>query len=78
MVALGVAAAGVTAEPAAAAAGLGFDALEEHVVALWCPRDLLGERAVAEIMDRFTSANFRARVAAFPAYDTELLGREVA
>lgn len=74
----GLAAAGVTAEPAAVAAGLGFDALEEHVVRLWCPRDLLVERALAELLDRFTSAAFRRRMAAMPAYDVARLGMEVA
>jgi molybdate-binding protein/DNA-binding XRE family transcriptional regulator len=78
MVAMGVAVAGVTAEPAAVAAGLGFEAIEEHVVQLWCPRDLLVEPAVAELMDRFSSAAFGHRIAALPAYDVARLGAEVA
>ncbi|MCC5951458.1 MAG: helix-turn-helix domain-containing protein [Acidimicrobiia bacterium] len=78
MVAMGVAAGGVTAEPAAVAAGLGFESLEEHVVALWCPRDLLGERAVAEVLDHLTTAAFRSRLAGLPAYDVAGLGTEIA
>jgi len=78
MVGSGVAVAGVTAEPAAVAAGLGFEALEEHVVRLWCPRSLLAERAVSDLMDRFTSAAFAHRLAAMPAYDLARLGTAVA
>ncbi len=69
---------GVTAEPVAIAAGLAFDPLEDHVVQLWCPRDLLGEPAVADLLDRFSSAAFADRVAAWPAYDVARLGAEVA
>jgi DNA-binding XRE family transcriptional regulator/molybdate-binding protein len=78
LVGAGVAVAGVTAEPAAVAAGLGFEALEEHVVQLWCPRDLAAEPAVGELMDRFTSAAFAHRMAGMPAYDVARLGTEVA
>ncbi|MFN7148444.1 MAG: substrate-binding domain-containing protein [Microthrixaceae bacterium] len=74
----GGAVAGVTAEPAAVAAGLGFEALEEHVVQLWCRRDMGGEAPVAELMDRFTSAAFAQRMAAMPAYDLAGLGTEAA
>lgn len=78
LVAVGASVGGVTAEPAAIAAGLGFDPLEEHVVQLWVRRDHLAEPAVVGLMDRFTSSGFVERVAAMPAYDTAGLGAAVA
>lgn len=78
LVVAGAAAAGVTAEPAAVAAGLAFEALEEHVVQLWCTRGLLAEPAVAELMDHFRSSTFLRRMEAMPAYDIARLGTDAA
>jgi transcriptional regulator with XRE-family HTH domain len=78
LVAAGGACAAVTTEPAALAAGLGFEPIEEHVVRLWCPRDLLDDPAVAMVLDLLASAAFARRVAALPAYDVTGLGRTVA
>jgi len=74
----GAAAAAVTVEPVTVAAGLEFEPLEEHLVQLWCPRDLLADPEVALVLDRFHSGAFADRVAALPAYDTSVLGRTVA
>jgi len=62
-------AAAVTIEPFAIALGLDFCELETHEVELWVPdawADLPGIRA---LLDLLSSASFRDRAAALPAYD---------
>ncbi|WP_334144468.1 substrate-binding domain-containing protein [Rhabdothermincola sp.] len=78
LVAAGAADAGVTTEPAAIAAGLRFEAFEEHTVQLWCPRDLLAEQPLAALMDELVSSAFARRLGSLPGYDVALLGRRVA
>lgn len=65
----GVAPAGITTEPAAIAAGLGFEPIEEHSVYVWCSADSLAERSVAAVLDRLGSSAFAKQLAALPAYD---------
>jgi DNA-binding XRE family transcriptional regulator/molybdate-binding protein len=72
------AAAAVTAEPAALAAGLGFTELEEHVVHLWCRTDLLSYRPVAAAMDVLVSAGFGHRLELMAGYDVSRCGTRVA
>lgn len=78
LVAAGAADAGVTTEPAAIAAGLPFEAFEEHAVQLWCPQDLLAEQPLAALMNELVSSAFARRLGSLPGYDVAALGRRVA
>lgn len=67
--------AGVTFEPAAAYRGLGFLALEEHVVQVWIAPAHRTHPGVAALADVLASATFTRRLAAIGGYDLAGCGR---
>ena len=70
--------AAVTMEPAAAAFGLAFHPLEEHVAQLWLPTDHLDVAGVRRFLDELTGPRLRRRLDAIGGYDLSRVGVEVA
>lgn len=77
-VALGVCDAGIGLGVAAAERGLAFIPLDTEVCDLWVPAELLGDPAVAALIEALASGTFRADLAAFGPYDTSETGDRVA
>jgi molybdate-binding protein len=71
------AAAAVTMEPAAVAAGLDFAPLEEHVVQLWVARQFAAHPAVAALVELLTDRALHTRLAALPGYDVTRTGQRI-
>jgi transcriptional regulator with XRE-family HTH domain len=61
--------AGVTTEAAAGAFGLGFLALESHVVELWTAERWLAHPGIEALADLLATTAFTARVARYGGYD---------
>ena len=59
----------VTIEPAAAALGLAFHALETHTVEVWIDADAVDHPGARVLGELLTSARLRARMVALPAYE---------
>ena len=68
----------VTIEPAAAAAGVAFHPLENHVVELWLSPAQLAEAGVVQLLEALHSAHYRRTLESVGGYDLSQLGIRVA
>jgi DNA-binding XRE family transcriptional regulator len=62
-------AAAVAIEPVAVALGLDFHELEIHAVELWVPDEWVALPGIRALLDLLSTASFRDRAGALPAYD---------
>jgi len=67
----------VTIEPAAAAVGAAFHALEAHDVEVWIPAERAAEPGVARLLDTLSSTSFRRTLECVGGYDLSNIGRRV-
>lgn len=68
----------VTIEPAAAAVGAAFHALESHAVELWIASRHVPEAGVARLLEAIHSSTYRRTLESVGGYDLSELGRRVA
>ncbi|MCE7080423.1 helix-turn-helix transcriptional regulator [Streptomyces sp. ST2-7A] len=77
MTAEGRVAAGVTTAAAAGAMGLGFTALEEHVVQLWTDRRFVDHPGLAVLLQLWCSPRVGAQLRRLGGYDLAAAGKEI-
>jgi transcriptional regulator with XRE-family HTH domain/molybdate-binding protein len=70
--------AAVTIEPVAAALGMAFHPLEEHVAQVWVPADHLGLPPVARVVEELLGSRLHRRLEAIGGYDLSRAGSETA